>query len=184
MAQANPTAHSGAAISILRVDAYEHIRIPVVSSAVGEDGRLDPVHAADGDNTSPPLEWTAVAEADTYVLIVEDPDAPQARPVVHWVVWDIPGSINAMPANLGSNAHPDAIHGATQGLNSHGETGWMGMAPPPGGGVHRYHFQLFGVSKSLGLRPDTPLEQLVEALKGCTMASGELVALYERPEAL
>ena len=182
MAQANPTAHSGAAISILRVEPYEHIHIPVVSPAVDAQGRLDPVYAMAGDNISPPLAWTAIAEAESYVLIVEDPDAPRALPVVHWLLWDIAGAATSLPRDLGSAAKPEKLQGAIQGLNTHGGHGWMGMAPPPGHGAHRYHFQLFGVSKRLGLRADTSLEHLVEALKGCTVASGELVGLYETPD--
>ena len=56
------------------------------------------------------------------------------------------------------------------------------MAPPPAGGVHRYHFQLFAVDRCLGLRPDTSLEHLIEALKGSTLAKGELVGLFEVPD--
>ena len=171
--------HSGKAIAGLRIEPYTHGGMVVTSPAVGEDGRLDPVHSAQGDDTSPALQWTGVLEAESYVLIVEDPDAPRPEPVIHWVVWDIPGKATELPANLGSATHPEAMRDAIQGLNSHGGHGWMGMAPPPGEGVHRYHFQLFAVNKRLGLRPDTTLEHLVEALKGTTIAKGELVGLYE-----
>ena len=93
MAHTGAPAHSGKAIAALRVDPYEHGDIVVTSSAVDADGRLDAVYAADGDNTSPPLAWTGVLEAETYVLIVHDPDAPKEEPVIHWVAWDIPGKL-------------------------------------------------------------------------------------------
>ena len=182
MAQTGTPTHSGKAIAILRVEPYEHGGVVVTSSAVDAEGRLDPVYSAAGDDTSPPLAWSGVLEAQSYVLIVEDPDAPREDPVVHWVMWDIPGAVTSLPANLGTAVHPEALRDAVQGLNSHGGHGWMGMAPPQGGGVHRYHFQLFGVNKQLGLRPDTSLEHLVEALKGTTIAKGELVGLFETPD--
>ena len=174
--------HSGKAISGLRVEPYEHGGIVVTSTAVDADGWLDPVVSAGGDNTSPALEWSGVMAADSYVLVVEDPDAPRDDPMVHWVVWDIPGTATSLPADLGDKAHPEALAGAIQGLNSHGGHGWTGMAPPLAHGVHHYHFQLFALSKSLGFRPDTSLEHLVEALKGTTIAKGELVGLFENPD--
>lgn len=182
MAQHDTPAHSGKAIAILRVDAYTHGGIVVTSSAVDGEGRLDPLHSAAGDDTSPPLQWSGVLEAQSYALIVQDPDAPRDEPVIHWVMWDIPGAAAALPANLGSGVHPEGVRDAVQGLNSHGKPGWMGMAPPQGAGVHHYHFQLFAVNKRLGLRPDTSLEHLVEALKGTTIAKGELVGLFEIPD--
>ena len=174
-------AHSGKAISGLRVEPYEHGGIVVTSTAVNADGWIDPVVSAGGDNTSPALEWSGVMAADSDVLIVEDPDAPRDEPMVHWVVWDIPGTATALPANLGDKAHPEAMTGATQGLNGEGGHGWTGMAPPQAHGVHHYQFQLFALSKSLGFRPDSSLEQLVETLKGVTIAKGELVGLFENP---
>ena len=174
--------HSGKVISGLRVEPYEHGGIVVTSTAVNADGWIDPVVSAGGDNTSPALEWSGVMAADSYVLIVEDPDAPRDEPMVHWVVWDIPGIATSLPANLGEKAHPEALAGATQGLNGKGGHGWTGMAPPEAHGVHHYHFQLFALSKSLGFRPDTSLEQLVETLKGVTIAKGELVGLFETPD--
>ena len=175
-------AHSGKAISSLRVDAYTHAGVVVRSTAVDDAGWIDPVHSAAGDNTSPPLEWSGVLEAESYVLIVQDPDAPRDEPVTHWVMWDIPGAATAIPADLGDKVHPAAMPEAIQGLNSHGGHGWTGMAPPQAHGVHHYHFQLFALSKRLGLRPDTSLEHLVEALKGTTLAKGELVGLFETPD--
>ena len=182
MAHHETPAHSGKAIASLRVDPYEHGAIVVASSAVDAQGRLDPVYSAAGDNTSPPLSWSRVLEAQSYVLIVQDPDAPQVDPVIHWVMWDIPGAVTELVANLGQGVHPEAVPEAVQGLNSHGAHGWAGMAPPPAGGVHRYHFQLFAVNRRLGLRPDTSLEHLIEALKGSTIAKGELVGLFEIPD--
>ena len=182
MAQHDTPAHSGKAISLLRVEPYEHGGIVVRSAAVDPDGWLDAIYSAAGDNTSPPLEWSGVLEAESYVLIVEDPDAPREEPVIHWVVWDIPGVATSIPAHVGDKTHPEAMPNATQGLNSHGGHGWMGMAPPKGHGVHHYHFQLFAISKRLGFRPDTTLEHLVEALKGVTIAKGELVGLFETPD--
>ena len=182
MAQHDTPTHSGAAITTLKIQPYEGGAIPMASTAVLDGGWLDPVYAKAQDNTSPPLEWTAVLEAETYVLIVEDPDAPREKPFVHWMLWNIPGQLTALPANIAKTLHPEGLEGLMQGENTLGEHGWTGMAPPQGHGVHHYHFQLFALNKRLDFGPNTQLEELVNALRGNTIAKGELVGLYETPD--
>ncbi|MBE7219293.1 MAG: YbhB/YbcL family Raf kinase inhibitor-like protein, partial [Caulobacteraceae bacterium] len=154
----------------------------LTSDAVDVDGRLDPVHAQAGDDTSPPLAWTAVPDAQSYALVVEDPDAPREEPVLHWVMWDIPADVSALPAGVPHGAHGTAVATAIQGRNSHGDFGYMGPKPPKGDGPHRYYFQLFALGKRLGLPADTSLPELTTALKGVTVACTQLVATFETPD--
>lgn len=183
MTQAHAPAHAGAPITILKVHPYEGAGIAVVSDAIDVDGRIDPVFSADGDNVSPPLGWNEVLEAETFVLIVEDPDAPGDKPFVHWMRWNIPGKLDTLPRNIAKTAFPKGeLEGAVQGRNSRGDHGWMGPKPPAGHGVHHYHFQLFALSTRLDhLGPETPLEELTNALKGATLAMGEVVGTFEVP---
>jgi Raf kinase inhibitor-like YbhB/YbcL family protein len=179
MAQHQQPDHSGAAITFLKVQPYQGGALILTSDAVDIDGWLSADHAQGGDEASPPLAWSGPPGIVTYALVVEDPDAPAEQPVVHWLMWNIPGSLHALPAGIATEAEPDGVGGATQGLNSHGRPGWLGMAPPPGHGPHRYHFQLFGLDRRLDLPVDTPLAELVNVLKGAAVAKGELVGLYE-----
>jgi Raf kinase inhibitor-like YbhB/YbcL family protein len=174
--------HSGAAITILKVQPFEGGSVVLTSDAVDLDGRLDPVHAQDGDNTSPPLSWTMVPDAEAYALVVEDPDAPREEPVLHWAMWDIPGGVTSLPAGVAVGARVDGLPGAVQGRNSHGEAGWMGPKPPKGHGPHRYYFQLFALGRRLGMGPEATLVELTGALKGDTVASTQLVATFETPD--
>ena len=174
--------HSGKAIAILKVQPFEGVGVVVTSDGVDLEGRLDPQYAQDGDNVSPPLAWTAVQDAQAYALIVEDPDAPREDPVAHWVMWDIPGGVTALPRGVPHGARPQDLPGATQGKNTRGEFGWMGPKPPKGDAPHRYYVQVFALAKHLGMAPDTPLVELVGALKGNTVASGQLVATFETPD--
>jgi Raf kinase inhibitor-like YbhB/YbcL family protein len=181
MAQHPHPDHSGAAIAFVRVEPYTDAPLVLTSAAIGADGRLDRTYAAEGDDLSPPLAWEgAPPETVSYALIVEDPDAPTDRPVVHWMMWDIPTRMQGLPAGVEKVDLPAAAVGAVQGFNSHGRPGWMGMAPPEGHGPHRYHFQLFALGKMLDLPPDTTLEELVSALKGTTLAKAMTVGIYER----
>lgn len=182
MAQHDQPAHSGSTLSIMRVHPYAHRGIAVTSPALDAEGRIGEAWSAYGDNIPPALGWSAVIEAQSYVLIVEDPDAPQAEPFVHWLLWNIPGGATSLPRGLAPTARPEGMEGVVQGRNDAGGHGWYGPRPPEGHGVHRYHFQLFALSAALDFGPETQLAELVNALKGLTIASGELVGTYERPD--
>lgn len=179
MAQHAAPDHSGAAITYLKIEPYQGGSLILTTDAVDVDGWLAAAHGQAEDEISPPLAWSGPAGIVSHVLVVEDPDAPRDEPVVHWLMWNIPGSMHALPAGIDKVAHPDGVGGAVQGLNSHGRPGWLGMAPPPGHGPHRYHFQLFGLDRRLDIAPDTPLAELVNILKGATLAKGELIGRFE-----
>lgn len=174
--------HSGKAITIQKVRPYRGETIVVTSEAVDLEGRLDPVFTQGGDDVSPPLAWTMVPDARAYALVVEDPDAPHEDPVVHWLFWNIEAGATALPQGIANAARPVTPQGAVQGRNGQGGFGWMGPKPPPGHGPHRYHFQLFALSAPLEMGPETTLPELVNALKGLALASGELVATFEMPD--
>jgi Raf kinase inhibitor-like YbhB/YbcL family protein len=170
-------------LTIEKVHPNELGTLVVRSPGVDDDGRLLDIHSAYYDDLSPALSWTARLEADAYALIVEDPDAPTPRPFLHWVIWNIPGTAIGLPQGIGRDL-PDALKGAVQGKNSAGVIGYMGARPPPGHGVHRYHFQLFALDDHLPADPRLPFDELVSMLKAHTMTTGELVATYERREEL
>jgi Raf kinase inhibitor-like YbhB/YbcL family protein len=184
MAAQNPPApqHSGDAISIMKVHPLQAGGdMAVNSSAIGADGVIADRHSAYHDNLSPPLSWNRVEGAAAYAVIVEDPDAPRDQPFVHWLAWNIPGDVTGVPEGIGNVAHPASPQHMIQGRNDSGTYGWFGPRPPPGHGPHRYHFQVFALAKALPMSPEAPLRDVVQALKGDTLAEGEVVGTYEAP---
>jgi Raf kinase inhibitor-like YbhB/YbcL family protein len=182
MAQTHGPEHSGEAITILKVDPREDVGLVLMSTAQAPDGRLADIHSAYHDNLSPPLTWDGVEGARTYALIVEDPDAPREQPFIHWMIWNIPAEVTQLPQGMPNNADPITPQDAVQGRNDMGGHGWFGPRPPVGHGVHRYYFQLFALDQKLEMGPETPLADLLNALKGHTIAQGEMMATYEAPE--
>jgi Raf kinase inhibitor-like YbhB/YbcL family protein len=122
-----------------------------------------------------------VLDAEAYALIVEDPDAPAEHPFIHWMIWNIPGELNALAPGLPQRSRLDHPKGAVQGRNAKGGFGYFGPRPPSGDGPHHYHFELFALDKRLPMDPDTPLPELLNALKGNTIAKADLVGTYEAP---
>lgn len=174
-------AHSGETITIFKVEPRDDGGLVVMSPSQAPDGRLADRHSAYHENLSPPLTWTEVAGAVSYALIVEDPDAPMEKPFVHWMIWNIPSGAGGLPEGVPQAQYTDPPHPIIQGRNDAGEYGWFGPRPPPGHGVHRYYFQVFALDQHLEVGPDTPLHELLNILKGHTMAQGELMATYEAP---
>ena len=89
-----------------------------VKSAAFEAGKLIPKkYTCDGKEINPPLSIDGVPrEAQTLVLIVDDPDAPSGT-FDHWVVWNIP------PSNeIGENTVP-----GIEGMNGARQMGYLGL---------------------------------------------------------
>jgi Raf kinase inhibitor-like YbhB/YbcL family protein len=179
MAQESVPQHSGAAISIMKVRPYTDRGIVLTSDGIGVDGRIAPRHAALGDGLSPPLSWNQVDGAQAYALIVEDPDASREEPFIHWLAWNIPGHLTSLPEGVPNTPRLVTPQGMIQGLNDSGGCGWFGPKPPAGHGPHHYYFQLFAMVAPLDLSPEGTRRELVDALKGRTLAEGELIGTYE-----
>lgn len=175
--------HSGESLTIMRVDPILDTGIVVTSASQRPDGRLEDRHSAYHDNISPPLTWTNVPDVKAWALVVEDPDAPRELPFVHWMIWNIQGELHGLPEGVGADPRLVTPQGGIQGRNDMGGYGWFGPHPPVGHGVHRYYFQLFALNDLIEMGPDTPLNELLNALKGRTIAKGEMMATYEAPTA-
>jgi Raf kinase inhibitor-like YbhB/YbcL family protein len=174
--------HAGPrAVTVDVIAARSAEPLKVTSSALGAGGAFSPRNTAYGENRSLPLSWAPVAAAGAYAVVIEDPDAPSPAPFVHWVIWNIPGSANALPEglpNVGGLASPK---GAVQGSNGAGELGYHGPQPPAGTGLHHYHIQLFALDGPLPLQAGADLGVLRQAMKDHVLAKGELIGTCAAP---
>lgn len=148
------------------------------SPAFGPNEAMDSRFTCEGDDRSPPLEWSGAPEGTrSLALVVDDPDAPDpARPQrvwVHWIVLDIPPTVASLPEGA-STALPA---GARMGKNDWGKTAYGGPCPPVG--RHRYFHVLYALDAVLGLEAPTKAE-LEAAMAGHVLARAELVGTYEK----
>ena len=129
--------------------------------------------SVDGVGAAPPLSFGNTPEsAKSLLVICEDPDAPLLQPFVHWVVYGIPATTDGIDAQT--------QHDYRLGENSKSENGFAAAAPPPGHGVHHYHFQVFALDTLLELAEGAEHDDVIERAKGHVLAWGELVGTYER----
>jgi Raf kinase inhibitor-like YbhB/YbcL family protein len=150
-----------------------------VTSASFEDGATIPQrHSEYADGLSPQLSWTAVDGALSYAIIMEDPDAKPITPFVHWVAWNIPGTLTELPDGLQEQARLLEPEGVMQGLNSAGRHGYMGPKPPVGDPAHHYHFQVLALDTLLDLPATADRDDLLAAVEGHVLAKGEHMGTY------
>ena len=173
--------HSGETITIYKVEPVLKTGVVGSTTAQAPDGRLADRCSAYHDNISPPLAWTAVPDVRSWAVIVEDPDAPQEQPFIHWMIWNIPADARGLPEGLPNAERLVSPQGAIQGRNGVHGHGDFGPRPPAGHGLHHYFFQVFALDEAIDMGPETPLPELLNALKARTLASGEMVATYEAP---
>jgi len=152
----------------------------LTSPAFKHGERIPKGHTGEGADTSPPLEWTdPPAGTKTYALICDDPDAPVGT-WDHWVIWNLPGRLRALPEGVPRGETVATLDGAAQGKNGWGTIGYRGPLPPPGHGNHHYHFRLYALDTTLDLAPGADKKALLKAMEGHILATAELVGLYSR----
>jgi Raf kinase inhibitor-like YbhB/YbcL family protein len=150
-----------------------HYQLFLTSPAIHQGGVIPRKYV----EISPPLAWTPVPGAASYVVIVEDADAGDKTlglPFVHWLAWNIPYNAKALP----EGASTKAGNGIVEGRNHAGKIGYFGPHPPPGP-PHHYYFQLFAISNVLKLPAGASREQVFGAIKDEVVGKGELVATYQ-----
>jgi len=156
-------------------------RLRLTSSAFAEGGIMPARYAGEGvgDNISPPLDWSGVPpEAAELVLVMQDPDAPLPRPVVHVIATGISPSARGLAEGaLGVLGSADLRLGRA----SFGKRSYAGPRPVRGHGPHRYVFQLIALRRPLALTTAPNLSGLLAALPGNALARGRLVGIFEQP---
>jgi Raf kinase inhibitor-like YbhB/YbcL family protein len=166
--------HAGAEKLASRKVTTSPPTIVVTSDAFTAGSPLPRTATADGEGVPPPLQWSNVpSDAASIVILCEDPDAPFPEPFVHWSVYGVPG-----PVTTALTTHVDPSW--KEGQNSKLARGFTGAAPPPGHGVHRYHFQVFALDRTIELDAGAGRGALLEQMRGHVLAWGELVGTHER----
>ena len=153
-----------------------------LKSPAFENGRWIPRrHTGDGVDVSPPLNWSGLPKGTKELaLICDDPDAPRAKPWVHWVIYKIPAKVGGLKEGIPRLSKLAKPFGTLQGKNSWGKIGYYGPAPPRYRGPHHYHFQLYALDVELKVKPGLDKAGLLRAMAGHILAETKLVGMYER----
>ena len=149
------------------------------------------------ENWSPPLSWAGLPEnTKSVALIVDgtdnvvDPKAPDEPLAVHWLIWNIPPSVTELAEAVATTTQlVDVGQNVTQGINTDGFHGYTGPCPPlqaaysiGGQGyygqrarpVDQFYFKIYALDIELDLGTDATREDLLKAMEGHVIATGEL----------
>ena len=155
--------------------------LQLTSPAFETGGTIPKKFTCDGPDVSPALKWSdPPSGTQSFAVIMDDPDAPRAEPWVHWVLYKVPAGTTALAEGIPTSEKLSEPDGALQGKNSWGTIGYRGPAPPPGHGVHHYHFKLYALDAALALKPGADKKALLDAMAGHILAQGEVIGTYQR----
>jgi Raf kinase inhibitor-like YbhB/YbcL family protein len=144
----------------------------VSSPAFGTHGRIPERHTGDGEDVSPPLEWSGAPPGTrSFAVVAHDPDAPLVDGFTHWVAYGIPGDASGLP----EGARESLLHGT----NSFGNQGYNGPAPPPGHGVHHYYFWVYALDDEPQLEPGLDRRALLERIEDHVLEQARVIGTYE-----
>jgi len=166
--------------------------ITLKSSAFNNNEPIPVKYTCSGSGFSPQLSWDTIQDAKSYVLLVEDPDAPVGR-YTHWIVYNIPGQVvtvteqiarkteEIIQTTLGISENMSGHEiGALEGINSSGKPGYVPPCPPMG--THRYYFTIYALDVVLNL-PDHASKQAVEAaMQNHIIGKGSLVGTFRKEQ--
>ncbi len=154
----------------------EAMALTLKSAAFAPGAAIPAKYTCDGADLSPPLSWSgAPADAKSFALISDDPDAP-AGTWVHWVLWNIPAAATSLAEGI--EKAPQLSDGTRQGVSDFRRPGYGGPCPPSG--THRYFFRLFALDAMLELPANATRPQLEAAMRGHILAAAELMGTFSR----
>jgi phosphatidylethanolamine-binding protein (PEBP) family uncharacterized protein len=165
--------------------------ITVSSPGCGPSGStmsLD--HTQDGKDLFPQLSWTPVPEAQEYLLVSQDVDAPLPSPVVHGIFHGIPPEKTSVSDEdfeplQGTRRKPEGTQlrgGFQHGANLRGAV-YGGPRALKAHGPHRYYFMVVALKEKLDaskMSPAAKRAELAKEIEGKVLGWGEWMGVSER----
>jgi Raf kinase inhibitor-like YbhB/YbcL family protein len=159
-----------------------------LTSTAWPDGAPIPAkYSQGGGDVSPALTWSNAPEtAASFVLIVHDLDAataPGTDDLLHWLVWNIPGSARALPEHVPQGA---TLPDGSRQISATGPN-YRAPAAPAAGPAHHYVFELFALDTTIdvpavGASPSQTRAAIVQAMAGHVRGKGVYTGLFKRTE--
>ena len=158
-------------------------------------------HSHNDNEYSPKVSWTPIEGAQSYALILEDPDAlPRPSNFIHWYIPYISSNITQID-EINISRNQQVINNISKlilsnnqltnnkklkiimGKNSLGSLGYHGPCAPEKSGKHRYILKLYGLNKKIPFNKDNlsiqSSEEFETKFKKCIIKFYEKTYYYE-----
>jgi Raf kinase inhibitor-like YbhB/YbcL family protein len=136
-----------------------------------------------GQDVSPQLSWSgAPAGTQGYAVTMYDPDAPTGSGFWHWAVANIPAHVTSLDEGAGDETGSGVPAPAFQLPNDARAARYIGGAPPPGDGPHRYYLVVSALDTAdLGIPRDATPAYLGFAMAGHVLGRAVLQVTGSQP---
>jgi phosphatidylethanolamine-binding protein (PEBP) family uncharacterized protein len=136
----------------------------------------------------PTLQWPAQNGAVEYLLVVEDPDAPFDKPVVHGIYYGISATTTQLTAKdfevIGEESALILRGSFKYGLNRR-KSVYIAPRGLLGHGPHRYFYQLIAIRKKIDTRKLNTLvskDEIIRQIEGNVLCWGAWHGVWELTE--
>ena len=168
------------ALLLVAADGGEPAPFAIESPSFTHQGGIPKRFTCEGEDVSPELQWSQPPDGtQSFVLIVEDPDAPDPNAPkttwVHWLLYNVPAEARGIREAVTEDGLPE---GTRQGRNGWKRTGYGGPCPPIG--RHRYFHQLYALDTRLPDLKEPSKTDLERAMEGHVLARVEIVGSYRK----
>ena len=150
-----------------------------LSSTAFFDGAAIPRrYTCDGEDLSPPLEWSdPPGETRSFVLLCDDPDAPGGT-WHHWAAYDIPAHLTSLAQGAAQHAERQ---GFKQAINDFQRAGLRRSLPAPPPWTAPLSFPAAcTLGRSSGDRQEPVLSRCRPRSPQARSRRGKLIGVYER----
>src|SRR5215471_2696881 len=157
--------------------------LQITISAYGDGGAIPAKYGCMGGQNSGPsaaIQWGgAPAGVQSFAIIFHDTDValPNGDDVLHWAIFDIPGTSTGLPENVAKTA--TLADGTVQMNNIAGMPGYFGPCPPMPT-THHYIFEVYALDQKLGIAQSSTRADLLKAMVGHIRAKGTYVGTYKQ----
>jgi hypothetical protein len=150
----------------------------LTSGAFSSGHALPRQFTCEGEDRSPPLDWTgAPKETKSFVLLVDDIDAPGGV-FRHWACYDIPSHHTGLIEGAG---RPEGFEDFRHAVNDFDELGYNGPCPPHGHGLHRYRFTLLALDcPELAIRTHPACVEVEAEARRHLLSEARMMGVFHR----
>jgi len=158
-------------------DAAPAAPFALTSTALAEGATFPVDNTCTGTNLSPPFAWGPGPEGTkSYAIVLNDTTID----FLHAIIYDIPETVTALPANVQKVYAPTAPAGAHQTKNYKGTFGYAGPCPST---EHVYEFVLYALDVATlpGVSQTVALADAETAIKAHSLGTKKLTGKYKKP---